>query len=961
MILNAIRRGHVPRRRYVLATFLALLVLGASPSWSQTCSGNSPAFVVDEDLWLTNFFRPGLTDLPGNRIPPERDSTDWGSLTIPGANSGHELFWAVDVLGDHLFVAYNAGLQVWNIRETGGELPRAENPNRITLKDGWRGEFLSFPEPGEDDFFVEDIDVIEGPGSTVYVAISGRFPVGMSVWKFDTNNETLTTLYQNSNRSSRQVRLVDASATNNGSQIYAISSRENAVEVFDITRADQIDPCNDDQSTSNVECPGVYRGNVDSSSANLTAGGYLDVMKLPSGEVYIGVSDGTTAASLGLDLWQVNLQTPQDSIRRFSGLDTRTFGLAFFSQPSGLEGGGTNYYLGAIERDGSSNWIRIFDVSNCLTSNCSTLPRVGQQIDRPASLARQFLTYSTSNGTPFLYYGLVSPSIIGPKLELLLDVSNINNLKEITTGGPTYLDICSDQEIGYWGWYYSRNEFGFDNFTPTIGKFHPTRNYFYRAAVGMWDVHVWQGGATVPVMNVALDPDQGDLWFDEPIGFSASALNCPGAETWTWSDDDTFASTIDDNGTEADFTFATCGSSNECPTRDIQVSAVKDACAGDPNLIINSVQVSVSDPRAFIDGIDVAPPGNAFPVCSVLTFDTDPNPPRGRAPFGYDWSVRTVAGIEILSGNGPSLTWDTSLLDPDPEIFADGFELGNVLAWTNAVGLPFGGDLGTKAARPEPAPSVRDLVNKTGGALFTVEVGVSNLGGPVTDTQSIQVTINPLGPLGFDPNPITAVDQGGGAFDLQANSQSATEWKWEIEDPENGSSIGCEVYASCVIFDWDPGNQVVSYQWQTPNVPGDYGVTVWIRNCEQFDDPLSADTTVMVENLEIPEITGFRVPNSEIQPVNPTGPCKFFDVIDQVLHCLVNEEIEFEVSADGNPSAYEFAWETGNDWGAAVPATPTVLRTFSTTGSKPSRVRATTNQDEPFAVQQTLVIVNSLP
>ena len=744
--------GRICRRQssgqiYASVAFLAVAALSSAPSWSQTCSGLSPAFVVDEDLWLPNVFRPGLTNLAGNRIPPERDSTDWGSLTIPGANSGHELFWSVDVLGDYLFVAYNAGFQVWSIHENGGALPRAENPLRLTIKDGWRGDFLSFPSPHEGDFFLEDIDVIQGPGSKVYVALSGKHPAGMSVWVFDSNNEGLEPLYQNSKRSSRQVRLVDTSAGGDGSQIYAFSSRENAVEVYDITRAEQLPgPCDDNQLTPEVECPGVYLGNVRGATVDLPAGGYLDTMQLPSGEVYIGVSDDTenNGNSIGLELWQVNLSHPQDSIRRFSGLNALTFGLAFFSMPDTPEGGGTNYYLGAIERSGSSNWIRIFDLSGCLTTNCSTLPRVGQPIARPPAVSRQFLTYSTSNGTPFLYYGVEAPSIIGPKRELLLNVSNIDNPREITEGGPTYLDICTNQDIGYWGWYYSRNQFGFDNFTPTIGRFHPTRNYFYRAAVGMFDVHVWEGSTTTsPVIHVALDPGQGDLWFGEPIGFSASAQGCPGAESWTWSDDDTFASTLDDNGAQADFTFASCGSSNECPSREIEVSAVKDACAEDPGLVIHSVQVSVRDPRAFIDGIDVSPPGDTFPMGSVLTFGTDPSPPRGRAPFGYAWSVKTVGGVEILSGTSPTLTWDTSLLDPDPEIFADGFESGDGSAWSISVGLPFGRDLESGSATRESRPSGRDPVFQKGSTVFTVEVGVSNQGGPVTDTRSIQITIGP--------------------------------------------------------------------------------------------------------------------------------------------------------------------------------------------------------------------------
>ena len=79
-------------------------------------------------------------------MPPERDSTQWTSTTIPGAFWGHELFHGLEILGTKLYVAYNAGFQIWDIAGS-----NAEDPHRDINKDGWRGDFLDFPATGEND------------------------------------------------------------------------------------------------------------------------------------------------------------------------------------------------------------------------------------------------------------------------------------------------------------------------------------------------------------------------------------------------------------------------------------------------------------------------------------------------------------------------------------------------------------------------------------------------------------------------------------------------------------------------------------------------------------------------------------------------------------------------------------------------------------------------------------------
>ncbi len=481
-----------PQSRIVhgFAVLTLLLTAAAQPATlrGQTCSGLEPAFAVPESLWLDGRFRPGATDLAGNQLPPERDSTGWMSLTVPGFSSGHEIFESLDVAGDYLYVAYNAGFSIWDISGA-----NAEDPERIKVRDGWNfsdcqadpncGPFLSFPDASKISFLVEDIDVLPDPGSSnVYVAVSGSDPVGMSLWQFDTATQSLTPIYQDTTRDSRQVRLASVAAGRRGSTVYAFSSYGSGLAVYDLTQALAIAPCLEETGS---DCPGVYRGNLGAVST----GRYLDVMQRPTGELLVATSNGNLS-SQGLELWQVDdPSSPGAAVQLFSGLDDRTFGNALFS----YEG---NDYLAALERDGAFNVIKIFDINGCSGGPCSLGTPVFDGVGVPPRLSSQFLTFSTTGGTPFLYYGLVA-SFGGPKVEQLLNLRTLGhpgqNITEMTDGGPTYFDACELGDLDYWSWYYPGNEFGLRNMSPRIGKFNPDTNFFYRAAGGILDVHVYLG------------------------------------------------------------------------------------------------------------------------------------------------------------------------------------------------------------------------------------------------------------------------------------------------------------------------------------------------------------------------------------------------------------------------------------------------------------------------------------
>ncbi len=464
---------------------LTVLVMVAIPTvlQAQSCSGLTPAFAVPENLWIDGIFRPGDTSLPGNQIPAERDSTSWEALTIPGCTSGHEIFESLDIAGDYLYVAYNAGFSVWDIGDAG-----AEDPQRLAVRDGFScagdpcqvpcGPFLSFPSAGGSDFLVDDIAVLD-EGTIHTIAVSGITPVGMSLWQFNTDTEALTPIYQETIRSSRQVRLAAVDDVRGVTTVYAFSSYNGGLAVYDVTQALAIAPCLEETGS---DCPGVFLGTVGTSSD----GRYLDLLQRPGGEILIANTNGN-AAGLGLELWELpDPGTPSTAEQLFSGLDNMTFGTALFN----YEG---NDYLAALERDGSFNVIKIFNVNACGGGPCTLGPPVFDDVRVPPRTTDQFLTFSTSNTTPFLYHGLVG-SLGGPKVEQLLDLTTLGrpdqNIVEMTSGGPTYFDACELDDLDYWPWYYPANEFGLKNLAPRVGKFDADSNFFYRAAGGVLDVHL---------------------------------------------------------------------------------------------------------------------------------------------------------------------------------------------------------------------------------------------------------------------------------------------------------------------------------------------------------------------------------------------------------------------------------------------------------------------------------------
>ncbi len=807
-----------------LAVLTLLLTCAALPTalQGQACSGRTPAFAVTEDLWLPGIFRAGETALPNNQIPNERDATDWDSQSFPGFHTSHEQYQSLDVEGEYLYAAYNAGFSIWNIAGAAN----AEDPVRIEVRDGWYkpacqvdpdcGPFLSFPGGGEVDFLVEDIDVLAVPqeaggGDDVYIALSGKDqgPVGTSLWLFDTSSQFLTAVYQDLTKGSRQVRLVESGGT-----VYAFAGSDAGIRVYNFTQALSMAPCLE-QIGAPVNCPGVELGNV----GTVTEGRYLDVFKRPTGEILVATTDGN-AGSQRLELWEVTEPaSPGGAVQLFTGLELRTFGVAMFRYEA-------NDYLAALERVGAQNVIKIFNINGCGGGSCSLGAPVFDDVGVPPRVSDQFLTYSLSGSTPFLYYGLFG-GLSGPKVEQLLDLTTLGrpgqNITEITDGGPTYFDTCALDDLTYWAWYYTGNEFGFRNYNPRVGKFNG--NYFYRAAGAILDVHIRGGDLPEPAITVAVsDPDPLDLyWMSDDVTFEGTGGDgCNPAGIWTWTPatpPEITAVTVNETGHQITYRFDCTAPGGGCDDANVSVSAT-NADASCDGAVVTPVAIMVKDPSLAI--VSITPAGGTFTQCEVVDFQADL---QGRGPTDFAWSVDGVeeeTGMvteEDLSTSMLTFSWDTTTARFD-EIFADGFESGDTSLWT-----------GVRA----PA---------RGGTGLPFEIGLALDGGGTSDLVTVEV-IPVTGDPAFDSPPITSTTGDNVSFDFQAGTVLGTvsQWSWELED-EYGTSLctfGMDVDVPCTL----KSGQNVSHTWVRQT--GDRRVDLTISNCLPSSNPQEASTTVMVE------------------------------------------------------------------------------------------------------------------
>jgi hypothetical protein len=959
--------GSFNHRRYSQAVALfSCLTLGLTTSslWAQ-CGEVSPAFPVPQfrnsvELWPDNF-RPVL---PGQQLEIIRDTTQYRSLTQPNQQSGHELFRGMDIAGNHLFAAYSNGISAWDIDPI---FPaNAEDPNRRAFRDGHQGHWMLHPPPGESDGVIWDLAAIQDPGNSdrIFIAVAAGPPVGVALWKFSKASGQFTEVYQHTGVEALQVQL-----TNFNGNVYAFATSESGplvgVNVFDVTAAAGFATgCIVDSANGVNTCPGsplILRGRVGNGAQISAASRYIGLVQR-NGSIFIGNSFGGAFASLPFpEIWEVpNPASPSSSIRRFQG---NTTVLTKATYPMTLFQKGANYYLAVVD----NKRLRIYNVDDCLdASGCTGLPTPSfDRALRSNNINGYFLTFSESNGTPFLYQTPDNQLYSGSDWEGLWDLSNLggsNNLTEITATGGTYTDTCGNTGIGYWADYYEKNEFGLRNFNARKGKFNG--KYFYRATVATIDVHVRESVISNPAITTTVN-SPAPYWFGVPIDFVATAQNCAGPETWTWFADDTNAIGLGANDNTATITWNLCPGT-DCPDKTIEVWALKQACESAGNLQQDRELVTVAEPRPQVRSIAVTPTGtppNTFPVCTALNFSADVD---GRPAFTYAWTARNAnGGLEASSGTAGFL-WDTTGVNVLlPEIFSDGFETGNTSRWTGTAN--FGSVTESqKVVRQElVAPEQSDIEALIRGILpsaeFDVELVLTNPPNTAAQSSLIKtVTLTALGDLVFTgATPITATNLGNGSFSFVANSENATSWRWEIEDPANGTSsctfTGAPTTSPCTVINFGSQDATIDYTWTSPNVSGNtYRIKSIIDNCT--DDPQqTAQIGVVVTNIGTPvvsQITQFKASTTSLP-----GGCTLdiFATPYSRLNCSGAGpfNLTFTVAHSGNPSGYQFNWNRTESNGDTVfedsrAVAATVNRNFGSNGCFIPQARTSTQTADPL-------------
>lgn len=857
------------------------------------CLDNSPAFPVPEfrngiRLWPENF-RPAQ---PGVQLPANRDSTGYSGRQLPGASSGLEFFSALEIDGGTLYTAYNSGFHVWNI--TG---PFAEDPQRLSFRDGWLGHFLKFQDlPTELYFLIWDLDVIDPPGggNDDLVVLAGEKPAGLSIWDVSDKTKPII-LYQDWGRSGRQVRVAQVNGRSYAFfATFLPTSNQAGLHVYDLTRARENylqtgQGCLED-SPNAIQCPGVHKGKI----GNWPIVRYVDVIE-KNGKSYVAFSDAGFNTDPAVEIRELqNLSFPSSGTAfRGADLQPTAKGIALFEH-------GGRYYMGVKAAQNHA----IYDITHCLDSGgCNNFgaPVWTRQV---GEFGFEYVNFSKSGSTPYLHFGThTSFCEQGTQKEWLYDLSELGssnpNITTVTASGLSYSDLFHGLDVDYWGSYYDGNTGGFSMVMPHMGKFRGP--YFYRAAWTIFDVHVLGDFVEAPTITTLEQPKAGQppYWMDDEIDFTALASSCqPAGGGWTW--DATTGAGVSselfnsDQLGNATFKFH-CDTASRCPDERVTVTADNTSCV---DAELTPAGVTVLDARPPFPTIAANPPGGTYPVCTVIEFSGEVG---GKPPIDYRWLIN---GAEVDAGTVQNTTvssltmeWNTEGISLGPEIFLDGFESGDLSAWS----------LGSSAVAQAPPSQIRSVVHlaaaKMAGNDFDVSLELSNAAGSSSD--STVVTLTPLAALGFDSPAITVTPLADGQYQLRANStpNSATEWKWEFEQTDAQGNP-----APADVLDWSSTQQEVIYTWAPPNVADrDYTVKVWIRNCSQGQqNPPSRTVEVFVDDVVLPEppvMSGFAISPDEY----PNGDC------DQpgfgFCNCDANASIDFDLSSVDNPSSYELDWD----------------------------------------------------
>ncbi|HXO27082.1 MAG TPA: PKD domain-containing protein [Thermoanaerobaculia bacterium] len=596
-----------------LAAVLATLLLAAAPAAAQqvcgnTCQGHcnylpcgTPAWPAPQSTWGGGELVPA--DPACTPLPAARDSTAFYEFTTPYASAN---FWtAIDIQNGYAFMGMGYGLQIWDTRST------PANPTMV----GKLGpaDFPFFPINGE---IYYPIGTVSAPPGVDTMAGLGALYGNIGLAIVDTSTKSKPRVaYQGQVDGALQVYATTIAGTH---YLFAATSYPTAVYLFNMDKAVLSSSACIENLASPGKCPGVDLGSVISGSA-----------------VYLAGVDNLLAVTGSNGLAVYNVSNPLSPQLEASGLNGSAFPVAMWKSAAG------SYYVATrVANAGqTSDTLFIYDVTCASRGACTGLGTLVSQVTyQEIAPEAMYLTYSTSNGTPFLYLGRGGVCNEATQEEWLLDVSNPSAPRDISPPN------------GYWSWYYSGNPTGFNRFAPLMGKFNGS--YFYRAGFILFDIHQWIA-TTAPTANFTWSPaSPAPVYPGTPVSFDASS-STGGQLSYSW--------------TFADGSPATSSLPNPTVTFPAQATYPFDETVS--LKVTNTVgsntktqSVTLTNPAAQIASISVSP---ANPLqCQAVTLTANAT---GQAPLAYSSNIVNSSNQAVIGGPWTTnpFSWNSAMAAAD--------------------------------------------------------------------------------------------------------------------------------------------------------------------------------------------------------------------------------------------------------------------------------------------------------
>jgi PKD repeat protein len=596
----------LPALAAMLAGLLAAAPAAAQQVCGNTCQGHclylpcgTPAWPAPQSSW--GELQPA--DPACTPLPAARDSTSFFEFNTPYAA---ENFWtAIDIQNGYAFTAMGYGLQIWDTRTT------PANPTQLGSLG--HADFPFFPINGEIYFPISSISLPAGVDTMAGLgAVYGN--IGVAIVDTSTKSHPRV-VYQGQADGVGQVYAATIAGTH---YLFAGTGGPTGVYLFNMDKAVLSSGACMENLASPGRCPGVDLGAVLPATANYLAGvDNLLALTGPSGLAVYNVS---------------NPLSPQ---LEASGLNGSTFPVAMWKSAAG------SYYVAARTTNAgqTSDTLSIYDVTCASRGGCTGLGTLMSQTTfqelAPESMT---LTYSTSNGTPFLYLGRDNTCGQAGQEEWLLDVSNPSSPRDISPPN------------GYWAWYYSGNPTGFNRFEPLMGKFNGS--YFYRVGFILFDIHQWVA-TTAPTANFTWNPaSPAPVYPGTPVSFDASTST--GGQlsySWTFADGSPASSSLP-NPT------VTFPAQSSYPFNETVSLTVRNSVGSNTK----TQSVTLTNPAPQVASVSVSPPSPL--QCQVVTLTANAT---GQSPLAYSWNIVNSSNVGAIGGTSSAnpFPWNSATAAAD--------------------------------------------------------------------------------------------------------------------------------------------------------------------------------------------------------------------------------------------------------------------------------------------------------